>query len=248
MAGGEPSRGNSFTELGRYQSAPFRFDSHRMPLRLPARAAIACLPVNPEPPGDQYDALLAVLLESVIADGREGASAKLQALVVPYFAAEKRPPIPPALAARIYRRDRFTCRYCHAKTIPTPIMRAVSLLFPVEFRYHRNWKVGETHPAVNSRSATVEHVRPHAHGGPNEPENLVTACWGCNLRKGDRQLSELGWELLEVAETGWLGLTNYYRPLWDIVEATANPPPSPSERAMHRTWMRVLGADSLGDV
>jgi hypothetical protein len=70
----------------------------------------------------------------------------------------------------------------------------------------------------------------------------VTACWGCNFRKGDRQLIDLGWELLDVAETDWVGLADLYPRLWDIVEATADPHPSPSERALHKTWMRVLGA------
>ncbi len=198
--------------------------------------------MNPELPGDQYDALLAGVLESLVADGHEAGRDKLQALVVPYVASQKRPLIPPVLAARVFRRDRFTCRYCCARTIPTPIMRAVSRLFPVDFPYHKNWKVGETHPAVISRSATVDHVEPHSHGGASGTENLVTACWGCNFRKGDRQLIDLGWELLDVAETDWVGLADLYPRLWDIVEATADPHPSPSERALHKTWMRVLGA------
>ncbi|MDQ6946642.1 MAG: HNH endonuclease [Actinomycetota bacterium] len=195
--------------------------------------------MNPDPPGDRYDALLATVVESLVAEGREAAGDKLQAVVVPYTASRKRPPIPPALAAQVFRRDRFTCRYCSARTIPTPIMRAISLMFPAEFRYHKNWKVGETHPAINSRSATVDHVEPHAHGGANQLENLVTACWGCNIRKGDRELRDLGWELLDVAQTDWVGLTNLYPRLWEVVEATADP--GPSDRALHRTWMRVLG-------
>jgi 5-methylcytosine-specific restriction endonuclease McrA len=203
--------------------------------------------MNPDPPGDRYDALLAIVLESLVAGGTEAGGVELQALVVPYTASPKRREIGPPLAARVFRRDRFTCRYCSARTIPTPIMRAVSLLFPAEFRYHKNWKVGETHPAINSRSATLDHVKPHAHGGANQSENLVTACWGCNTRKGDRELGDLGWELLEVAETDWVGLTDLYPRLWDVVEATADPGAVAAERKMHQTWMRVLGDGTAVD-
>ena len=40
----------------------------------------------------------------------------------------------------------------------------------------------------------------------------------------------------------WVGLADLYPRLWDLVEATADANPSPSERALHKTWIRVLGA------
>lgn len=36
----------------------------------------------------------------------------------------------------------------------------------------------------------VDHVTPRSRGGGNDPENLATACWFCNLEKGTRT----GWE------------------------------------------------------
>ncbi len=33
---------------------------------------------------------------------------------------------------------------------------------------------------------TADHIRPRAHGGTNEPENLQTLCRRCNSRKGHR--------------------------------------------------------------
>lgn len=36
----------------------------------------------------------------------------------------------------------------------------------------------------------VDHVLPTSRGGTDDPSNLVTACWSCNLKKGTRT----GWE------------------------------------------------------
>ena len=38
-------------------------------------------------------------------------------------------------------------------------------------------------------AAHVDHVRPLSQGGAEWEENLVPACQGCNLSKGDRLLS-----------------------------------------------------------
>lgn len=32
----------------------------------------------------------------------------------------------------------------------------------------------------------IDHIEPWSKGGPNEPENLRTLCWDCNLGKGDQ--------------------------------------------------------------
>lgn len=37
---------------------------------------------------------------------------------------------------------------------------------------------------------TLDHITPHVDGGSNEASNLVTACHGCNSRRGDRDASE----------------------------------------------------------
>ncbi|NLS09945.1 HNH endonuclease [Nesterenkonia sp. MY13] len=45
-------------------------------------------------------------------------------------------------------------------------------------------------------AATVDHVIPKARGGDSSWENLVACCGPCNVRKGDKTLEQLGWELL----------------------------------------------------
>jgi len=45
-------------------------------------------------------------------------------------------------------------------------------------------------------SLTIDHVAPRSRGGETCWENVVTACQRCNLRKGDKTLSEAGMSLL----------------------------------------------------
>lgn len=117
--------------------------------------------------------------------------------------------------AAVYAADSYQCRYCGEKTILTPVMRLLARLYPEQFPYHPNWKADSTHPAFVSRSATLDHIVPIADGGdPIGRENLVTACWGCNRRKGDLRLGEIGWSLAEPTDRTWMGLTELYFPLW----------------------------------
>ena len=39
---------------------------------------------------------------------------------------------------------------------------------------------------------TYDHVIPRAQGGRTEWENIVTACYGCNARKGNRTPDQAG--------------------------------------------------------
>jgi HNH endonuclease len=113
-------------------------------------------------------------------------------------------------------------------------MELLGGIYPEQFPFHRNWKGGETHPAIISRSAVIDHRDPGSAGGDWVARaNLVTACWPCNARKGDLSLRLLGWELLAVSETEWDGLTRFYRPLWNLAG-------QPNPR-LHSGWMRALG-------
>jgi 5-methylcytosine-specific restriction endonuclease McrA len=45
-------------------------------------------------------------------------------------------------------------------------------------------------------AATVDHVIPKSRGGDSSWENLLACCGPCNVRKGDKTLEQLGWNLL----------------------------------------------------
>ena len=51
---------------------------------------------------------------------------------------------------------------------------------------HRCVYCGQVFPA---EELTVDHVQPRVRGGDRSGGNLVTACRGCNTRKGHRKLS-----------------------------------------------------------
>ncbi len=58
--------------------------------------------------------------------------------------------------------------------------------------------------SFNKSELTRDHVLPVSKGGPDEWENVVTACWSCNVRKGSRTPSQANMPLLAVP----------YRPSW----------------------------------
>jgi 5-methylcytosine-specific restriction endonuclease McrA len=45
------------------------------------------------------------------------------------------------------------------------------------------------------RASTVDHVHPKAKGGKHEWTNVVAACKGCNSKKADKTLEQMGWTL-----------------------------------------------------
>lgn len=73
-------------------------------------------------------------------------------------------PVPKAvregISSRVlFARDKFTCQYCGK---------------------HESDLKGK------SNRLTIDHIKPRAQGGPHHWENVVTACYKCNIRKRDR--------------------------------------------------------------
>lgn len=58
----------------------------------------------------------------------------------------------------LFARDNYTCQYCGK---------------------HAN-QLGAKNPL------TIDHVKPKSKGGPNQWDNVVAACYRCNLKKRDR--------------------------------------------------------------
>jgi hypothetical protein len=184
------------------------------------------------PQTDNYPEHLERVVEALVSQGIDAAAEALSPIAEPALDVVPRAEPSETLIASTYKRDRFQCRYCGCRVIPTQIMRLVAGFFPAEFPYHPNWKAGQTHPAVASRSATLDHKIPWARGGTNDPSNLVCACWICNRVKGDLLLTQLGWELLPIADdSDWDGLTRYYRRLWELARRPSS--------ADHALWVRL---------
>jgi len=188
------------------------------------------------PQDDNYPETIDSAIRALLASGLEAGREALLEIAYPHRELPRRPGVPKALAARVYLRDHFTCRYCGGRVILTSVMEVLAGVYSDIFPFHRSWKGGLTHPAIISRSAVIDHVDPGAWGGDWLAEsNLVTACWPCNSRKGDLTLAQLSWSVQPVNETPWAGLTDLYPALW---RTAGRPNPT-----LHLGWMRCLHLD-----
>lgn len=101
----------------------------------------------------------------------------------------------PAQATRVFVRDGFLDRYTGERLVFPPVLRALSLMLPIEFPYHPNWKTDVTHPAYWELGATVDHLVPVTRGGADDDTNWVTTSMARNSAKMNWTLDELGWTL-----------------------------------------------------
>ena len=104
---------------------------------------------------------------------------------------EKRKSIPIKVQLDVFKRDKSTCRYCGKKLIFVPILTALSIYFPNEFKFYSAWKMGMCHLSYWKNSASCDHLLPIARGGLTTKENLITACYMCNSIKQNWTLEDL---------------------------------------------------------
>ncbi len=88
------------------------------------------------------------------------------------------------------------------------------------------------------RSASIDHFNPYAHGGSDQDlDNLVTACWPCNARKGDLPANLVEFVRHEPHDYSWDGLTSLYPSLWSAIRDRV----PEGERRVRLAWLRLLG-------
>lgn len=113
-------------------------------------------------------------------------------------------------ATRVFFRDGFIDRYTGSRLVNPAVLRILSTLFPVEFPFHKNWKMDETHPAYWELTPTVDHVLPLARGGGDLADNWVTTSMVRNSLKAHWTIEELGWQLHPCGNMlEWDGLTSW---------------------------------------
>ncbi len=88
----------------------------------------------------------------------------------------------------IHQRDGFRCRYCGCRVVLLNVRKRLRAVMPEAIPIGKD----TYHAAFLTINATLDHVLPHARGGDNSPENLVTTCWPCNYGKEHYRLEELG--------------------------------------------------------
>lgn len=112
---------------------------------------------------------------------------------------------------RLYLRDGFKDRYTGELLVYHPALLLLSLLLPMEFPYHPNWRLGTGHSMYWSLSPTYDHIVSLAVGGRDIEENWVSCSQTTNSRKDARSLEVLQWRLHEPGDiTVWDGLLGWF--------------------------------------
>jgi 5-methylcytosine-specific restriction endonuclease McrA len=150
-----------------------------------------------------------------------------------------------ATQLEVFQHDHFTCRYCGKLTIFAPAARIVSALYPDALPYHPHGKYGKCHRLYWTHTASVDHVRPVASfeaddiaagQDPNDVQNLTTACYECNDRKGNLTLEQLGWPWPLPADVAWDGLSRLYPRLYKHYAQVRGAAPEP----YFYKWLRAV--------
>jgi hypothetical protein len=112
---------------------------------------------------------------------------------------------------QVFARDGFIDRYSGQRLLFPGIFRLLSRMMPQEFPFHRNWKMGQTHPAYWELFPTIDHVLPIARGGADSETNWVTTSMLRNAGKANWTLEELGWSLYPPGSLAdWDGFTRLF--------------------------------------
>lgn len=112
---------------------------------------------------------------------------------------------------KIFLRDGFIDRYSGTKLLFPGLLKLLTIEFPEVFRYHKNWKMSETHFVYWELCPTIDHLIPVAKGGPDNESNWITTSMIRNSAKLNWTIEELGWTLHEKGElSAWDGLVTYF--------------------------------------
>ncbi len=130
---------------------------------------------------------------------------------------KKRKSLPKKLQLEIYNRDYWTCQYCGDPVFYVQTLKLLEKLSPDCGYYHPNGKSEKMLKLFFNKWASIDHVKPFTKYGEDSLENLVTACWECNLRMGnkdDKQGKRKPRKIKKHQKTkSWDGLYSLYEKL-----------------------------------
>jgi len=107
--------------------------------------------------------------------------------------------------------DGFIDRYSGDKLLFPGLLMILSIEFPDIFKYHRNWKMSETHSIYWELFPTIDHLIPVARGGNDNEDNWITTSMIRNSAKSNWTIEELGWNLRDKGNLkDWDGLINIF--------------------------------------
>jgi 5-methylcytosine-specific restriction endonuclease McrA len=112
---------------------------------------------------------------------------------------------------KVFLRDGFIDRYTGDKLIFPGLIKILTLEFSDVFKYHRNWKMSETHMIYWDLFPTIDHLIPVARGGEDNDSNWVTTSMIRNSAKSNWTMEEIGWKLQDKGQlNNWDGLVSYF--------------------------------------
>ena len=159
-----------------------------------------------------------------------------------------RPPLSKELQLRVFRRDKWVCRWCNRPVIFAPIMRLIESETrkggrhePLSY-YHAHW-TRDGAPLLDELGAVIDHVDAHSTGGSSAEQNLATACCKCNGRKSAASMKDWAKRPRRRPIKGkygepqhWDGLSGFF-----VVLAQRDL----DLRASEKAWLKVLiGAEA----
>lgn len=112
---------------------------------------------------------------------------------------------------KVFLRDGFIDRYSGDKLLFPGLIKILTIEFPDIFKYHRNWKMSDTHMIYWDLCPTVDHLIPIARGGKDNYSNWITTSMIRNSAKSNWTLEEIGWKLFDKGQLNdWDGLVQYF--------------------------------------
>ena len=89
----------------------------------------------------------------------------------------------------LFERDGWICRFCGIRVIEASVRNRFRRELPNVVRWGP--KNLDQHAGLFVHMGSHDHVLPWSHGGSNEIENLVVACWTCQFSRGERLLEDV---------------------------------------------------------
>jgi len=103
---------------------------------------------------------------------------------------KKRKSLPQKLQLEVYNRDYWTCQYCGDPVFYAQTLKLLERLRPNRGYYHPNGKSDKMLKLFATKWASIDHIQPFTKEGEDSLENLVTACWECNLKMGNKDTKQ----------------------------------------------------------
>lgn len=112
---------------------------------------------------------------------------------------------------QVFLKDGFIDRYSGDKLLFPGLIKILTIEFPEIFKYHRNWKMTETHMIYWELFPTIDHLVPVSRGGRDNIDNWITTSMIRNSAKSNWTIEEIGWTLHDKGNLcNWDGLTKYF--------------------------------------